>query len=79
LERAAAEARQDAHEVLSGELLEFLNGSDIGAKPNWYLQVLRNLVNALMANQACSTYVTELAAIMRKVNQAQRQKKSGKE
>jgi serine/threonine protein kinase len=72
LERAAEEARQDAHSVLTQEFLTFLKDKDLSAKPNWYLQVLRNFLNSLLANQACEDNVTELSLVMRDVNRIQR-------
>jgi len=72
LERAATEARDPAHVVLVEELLAFLKAITVEDKPNWYLQILRNLLGALMANQACQTNVDELAAVMKKVNRTQR-------
>ena len=72
LERAAGEARADAHTVLAEEFLKFLEGKDLGAKPNWYLQVLRNFLNSLLANQACDQNIDELSAAMREVNRVQR-------
>ena len=72
LERAAADARIDAHTVLSEEFIEFLKEKDLGAKPNWYLQVLRNLLNSLLANQACEDNIAELGSAMRDINRIQR-------
>jgi len=72
LERAAEEARIDAHSVMAEEFLAFLTDKDLSAKPNWYLQVLRNFLNSLLANQACDQNVTELTAVMRNVNRIQR-------
>ena len=76
LERAATEAREDAHAVIVNELLHFLSKIRLDDKPNWYLQTLRNLINALMSNPACRTNVMELAKVMKNVNRIQRQKKT---
>lgn len=72
LERAAADARVDAHTVLSEEFIEFLKEKNIGTKPNWYLQVLRNFLNSLLANQACEDNIAELGSAMREINRIQR-------
>lgn len=72
LERAATEARADAHTVLAEELLAFLKPLDLEGKPNWYLQVVRNLLNSLMANQVCEVNIAELSDAMRDVNRIQR-------
>lgn len=73
LDRAATEARSDAHTVLAEELLAFLKSKeDLASKPNWYLQVLRNLLNSLMANQVCEDNIAELSNAMRDINRIQR-------
>lgn len=72
LERAAADARVDAHTVLSEEFIEFLKDKNLETKPNWYLQVLRNFLNSLLANQACEDNITELGSSMRDINRIQR-------
>ncbi|WP_243384846.1 serine/threonine-protein kinase [Geothrix alkalitolerans] len=72
LERAAGDARPDSHSVLAEEFIQFIKDKKLESKPNWYLQVLRNFLNSLLANQICDTYVTELSGIMREVNRIQR-------
>ena len=72
LDQAAGDAKADAHTVLAEEFLKFLDGKDLGERPNWYLQVLRNFLNALLANQACDQKVSELSEAMRQVNRIQR-------
>lgn len=72
LDAAATVARQDAHTVISEELLAFLKIHSLSDKPNWYLQVLRNLLNSLLANQSCDEHVSDLTLVMREVNQIQR-------
>lgn len=72
LEAAASVVRQEAHAVISEELLGFLVNIDLDGKPNWYLQALRNLINSLMANQACDAHVSELSSAMREINRMQR-------
>lgn len=74
LERAASEARENAHAVLSIEILSFLNSVQLEGKPNWYLQVLRNLLTTLMANQACLINIKELSGYLKEVNRIQRAK-----
>lgn len=72
LERAAGEAQADAHTVLAEGVLKFLEDKDLGAKPNWYLQVLRNFLSSLLANQVCDQNVAELSTAMREINGVQR-------
>jgi serine/threonine protein kinase len=72
LVHAASAARVDAHTVLSGELLAFLSDKKLADKQNWYLQVLRNFLNALLANQSCQENVAELSVVMRDLNRTQR-------
>lgn len=69
---AASAARVEAHGVLSGELLAFLADKKLVDRQNWYLQVLRNFLNALLANQSCQENVAELSAVMRDLNRTQR-------
>jgi hypothetical protein len=69
---AAESAREDAHAVLTEELLAFLAEKNLLEKPNWYLQVLRNFLTSLMANPACDDRVAELGTVMRDVNRIQR-------
>ena len=75
LERAAADARIDAHAVLSEEFIDFLKDKDLEGKPNWYLQALRTFLNSLLANQACEDRIDELGSAMRDVNRIQRARK----
>jgi serine/threonine protein kinase len=72
LERAAHEARSDAHEVLRAEFVRLLLDLDLEDKENWYLQGVRNVVQTLLANPSCTTGVTELVAALKTVNKLQR-------
>lgn len=74
---AAESAREDAHAVLTEELLSFLAEKNLSEKPNWYLQVLRNFLTSLMANPACDDRVAELGTVMRDVNRIQRPRGQG--
>lgn len=72
LVNAASAAKKEAHGVIAEELLAFLADKKLAERPNWYLQVLRNLLNSLLANQACEDHVPELSVAMRDVNKIQR-------
>ena len=74
IERASGDARVDAHTVITEELLQFLQNVKLEEKPNWYLQVLRNIISTLMASQVCAANISELAKFMRDVNRIQRAK-----
>ena len=74
LERAASDAREDAHEVLSVAMLKFLQSMQLQEKPNWYLQAIRNLPSTLLANPVCNTNIMELSDFMKEVNCIQRGK-----
>jgi len=69
---AASAARTEAHAVTAKELLLFLDDKRLAQKPNWYLQVLRNLLSSLLADQSCQEHVAELSIVMREFNRTQR-------
>lgn len=74
LEEAAFLVRDGAYEVLQEELLTFLNRVDLEDKEPWYLHMLREVVEALMANPTCDEGAKELGTAFRKINRAQRAK-----
>lgn len=74
LEEAAFLARDGAYEVLQEELLTFLNAVDLDDKEPWYLHMLREVVEAMMANPTCDEGAKELGTAFRKINRAQRAK-----
>ncbi len=71
LEEAAFLVRDGAYEVLQEELLTFLNRVDLEDKEPWYLHMLREVVEALMANPTCDEGAKELGTAFRKINRAQ--------
>lgn len=72
LEQAAYEARGDAHEVLREEFGVFLKTVDLRGQENWYLQAVREILQTLLANPACTSGTAELVEALRKVNEIQR-------
>lgn len=74
LEKAAFIARDGAYDVLTVEILEYLKDIDVSGKDDWYLHTIREVVEALMANQECSTNAAGLGVIFRKINRVQRGK-----
>lgn len=72
IEKAAMNARTDALDVISEELLKLTHLVNLESKPNWYLQVLRNLLSTILANQACHSLIDELATELEKINKIQR-------
>jgi len=72
LEQAAYDSRSEAHDVLKEEFAKFLKDTDFTDKEEWYLHVVRKVIQTLLANPSCTTGATKLAAILRQVNQIQR-------
>jgi len=71
LEEAAFDSRGDAHEVLMEEFIKFLKRADLEDKEGWYLHAIREVIQSLMANPACTESSPELKAAFR-VNRIQR-------
>lgn len=71
LEAAANQARAEAHEVLREELVALLGRVDLTDKPDWYLHAMRGVLQALLANPACTKGSAELAEALRSVNRIQ--------
>ena len=74
LETAAFTAHSDAYEVLSEEFINFLNRTALNEKENRYLQGIREIITALMANLSCSGASSELKNKLREVNKVTRQR-----
>jgi hypothetical protein len=74
LEEAASVARADAHQVLREEFVAFLARVDLNPKPDWYLHSIRGVLQALLANPACTQGAAELAQALRQVNSMQTQR-----
>lgn len=72
LEQAATLSEGAAHQVLKEEFEAFLARAAFEAQGTWYLQAVRDVVEALLANPACTTGAEQLAQTLRKVNQIQR-------
>jgi len=72
LERAASEARADAHEVLREEFVSFLENTNLEAKEDWYLHAVRAVLQCLLANPSCTSGETALVEALRTANRIQR-------
>lgn len=68
LERAAYDSRAEAHDVLKEEFAQFLKDTDLTDKEEWYLHVVRKVIQTLLANPSCTTGAIELAAILKQVS-----------
>jgi serine/threonine protein kinase len=71
IESAAAEAHGDAFDVLATESVKFVQRTRLDDKPGWFLQALRGILQALMANPSCTKGARELATALRAVNASQ--------
>ena len=71
IELAASHARAEAHEVLREEFVAFIGRTNLDAKPDWYLHGVREVLQALLANPACTKGAGELAHALRNVNRIQ--------
>jgi hypothetical protein len=75
LEEAAFIARGPVYKVLCGEFILFLKTARFDDKENWYLQAIREVIMALMANLSCGEEESkELNSSLRVVNKSQRKK-----
>lgn len=73
LEKAAQQAKGGALAVIEEECANLLVPVDFSQKPEWYMHNARVLVQTILANPACSVKATELIAVFKKINEAQRQ------
>ena len=76
IEKAAFLSRNGAYEVLQSEFLSFYKTIKVDSKEEWYLHMLREVLQALLANPECDTGSVELGVAFRAVNQAQRSRSS---
>ena len=74
LERASHEASGEAYVVLREEFENFIKRTELDDKEEWYLHAVRNVLQNLLANPACTGDEAELVEALRKVNQIQRSK-----
>jgi hypothetical protein len=74
IETAAAAAHGEAFEVLAAGVVAFVQRVKLEEKPGWFLQGLRDIVQTLMANPACTKGARELGDALRAVNKAQTRK-----
>jgi hypothetical protein len=71
---AADVARGDAFKILAKEFLAFVRRVRLDEKPAWYLQQVRETLQALLANPSCTEGAEELASALRDVNRMQKQR-----
>ena len=74
LEKASHESSDSAYEVLRKEFVSFLDRTELRNQEEWYLHAVRNVLQNLLANPACTHGVAALVKALREVNQIQRSK-----
>ena len=76
IETAAFQAHADAYNVLSEEFITFLNQVPLDDRDNRYLQGLREIITALMANLSCTNKViaANLNGKLRAINKLSRER-----
>src|SRR6185369_5952216 len=67
IEQAASLARTDAHSVLQDEFIAFMGRADVETMPDYLLHECREVLQALLANPACSHGARALADFLRLV------------
>ena len=72
LEKASHEASGESYEVLREEFENFLERTKLDDQEEWYLHAVRNVLQNLLANPACTSDESTLVKALRKVNQIQR-------
>jgi serine/threonine protein kinase len=73
IEEAALLAQGEVFEILAQSFLSFVDRTDLDSKHAWLLQEMRETLQTLLANPACSESSADpLAEALRKVNRAQR-------
>ncbi len=65
---ASKNAPREGLLTISKALLEFTKPQKLEEKPGWYLHDLRLIVMAILANQYCDEYASELAELYNKIN-----------
>jgi len=78
LAQAASQSRSGAHDVLREEFITLFKtiGAGLEERENWYLHALREVVQALMANPACTNGSAPLKEAFRRINEVQRSRSS---
>ena len=74
LEKAAFIARDRAYDVLTEQILAYLQTVDLAVKEDWYLHTMREVIEALMANPSCDAAASSLGVALRNLNRIQRSK-----
>jgi hypothetical protein len=77
VEEAAGHAEEDAHAVLMEEFTKFLARVDLESQENWYLHSVRDVIEAILANPACTSGAEDLVKGVREINRIQRSRPSG--
>ena len=77
LERASHEASGGSYEVLREEFVNFLERTKLDDQEEWYLHTVRNVIQNLLANPACTSDDSTLVKSLRTVNQIQRSRSRG--
>jgi len=72
IEAAASSARGEVFDVLVSAAVGFVKSVALDEKPGWYLHGLRDILQTLLANPACTKGAADIAAAVRSVNKAQR-------
>jgi serine/threonine-protein kinase len=71
LVNASMLAQANPHRVLREEFVSYLKRTDLHQNPDWLLHDTREMLQALLANQACTEDAAELAQSLRQVNRIQ--------
>lgn len=72
IDMAAAAARGEVFEVLVNAAVKFVQSIPLDEREGWYLHGLRDILQSLLANPACTKGAVEIAGALRAVNKAQR-------
>lgn len=75
IEQAAYVARGDAHSVIADEFCKTIVHCDFESKENWFLHLVRAVVQTLLANPSCEEHSSELVRILKTVNRTQRERR----
>lgn len=75
LEEAAFTARGQSFDVLSEGFIAFVDSKSFDDRDNWFLQGLREILTALMANPSCAEASAPLKVALRAVNKVTRERR----
>jgi serine/threonine-protein kinase len=75
LENAAFTARAEAHTVLREEFGLFLKNEDLADKDDWWLHAIRQVLQTLLSNPACTAGTENLVERLKEVNRIQRSRR----